>query len=95
MLLWQLLFEKIDVFAEERLSNIPAMKMNDREFDDSNVYGSMKGNAAELDRQVAIADGLFFCGISWMASASLATIIWKGRYICSGKIVEHTSDEDE
>jgi len=66
-------------FAEERLSNISAVKMNGREFDDSNAYGSMQDNAAELDTQVAIADGLFFGGIFWMTSASLAAIIWKGR----------------
>ena len=53
--------------------------MNDREFDHSNAYGSMQDNAAELDTQVAIADGLFFGGICWMASATLAAIIWKGR----------------
>ena len=34
--------------------------MNDREFDDSNAYGSMQDNAAKLDIQVAIADGNFF-----------------------------------
>ena len=61
------------------MSNISAVKMNDREFDHSNAYGSMQDNAAELDTQVAIADGLFFGGIFWMASASLAAIIWKGR----------------
>ena len=43
----------------------------------------MQDNAAELDTQVAIADGLFFCDIFWMTSASLAAIIWKGRIISS------------
>jgi len=93
--LWQLLFGKVDIFAEERLSNTSMVKMSDREFDDSNAYGSMQDNAAELDTQVANAGGLFFGGIFWMASASLAAIIWKGRYICRGKIVEHISGEDE
>ena len=59
------------------------VKMNDTEFDDWSAYGSMKDNAAELDTQVAIADGLFFGGIFWMTSASLAAIIWKGRIISS------------
>jgi len=77
------------------LSNISAVKMNDREFDDSNAYGSMQDNAAELDTQVANAGGNFFGGIFWMASVSLVAIIWKGRYICRGKIVEHISSEDE
>ena len=53
--------------------------MNDRQFDHSNAYVSMQDNAAELDTQVAIAGGLFFGGIFWMASASLAANIWKGR----------------
>jgi len=55
----------------------------------------MQDNPAELDTQVAIADGLFFRGIFWMTSASLAAIIWKGRYICRGKIVEHINGKDE
>ena len=79
MLLWQLLFGKVDIFADERLSNISMVKMNDREFDHSNAYCSMQDNAVELDTQVAIAGGLFFGSIFWMASASLATIVWKGR----------------
>ncbi len=37
MLLWQLLFGQVERFAAERLLNIAAVKMNDREFDDSNV----------------------------------------------------------
>ena len=41
------------------MSKISALKTNDREFDDWNAYGSMKDNAAELDIQVAIADGYF------------------------------------
>ena len=45
-------------FAEERLSKISAVKTNDREFDDWNVYGWIQDNAAELHTQVAIADGL-------------------------------------
>ena len=56
-------------------------KMNDTEFDDWSAYGSMKDNAAELDTQVAIADGLFFGYIFWMTSASLAAII---RICCVG-----------
>ena len=52
------------------MSKISAIKMNDREFDDWNAYGSIKDNAAELDSQVAIAD------IFWMTSASLIAIIW-------------------
>jgi len=56
-------------------------KMNDTEFDDLSAYGSMKDNAAELDTQVAIADGLFFGYIFWMTSASLAAII---RICCVG-----------
>ena len=55
--------------------------MNDREFDDSNAYGSMQHNPTELHTQVAIADGLFFGGIFWMTSASLAATIWRGREI--------------
>jgi len=50
--------------------------MNDTEFDGWNAYGSMKDNAAELDTQVAIADGLFFGDIVWMTSASSAANIW-------------------
>ena len=57
------------------MSKISALKTNDREFDDWNAYGSMKDNAAELDIQVAIADGLFFGDIFWMTSASLAAIL--------------------
>jgi len=37
----------------------------------------MKDNAAELDTQVAIADGLFFCGIFWMTSASWQLLFGK------------------
>ena len=47
MLLWQLLFGKVERFAEERLSNISMVKMNDREFDDSNSYGSMQEHAGK------------------------------------------------
>ena len=72
-------------FAEERLSKISAVKTNDREFDDWNVYGWIQDNAAELHTQVAIADGLFFGGIFWMTSASLTAIIWKGREILQRK----------
>ncbi len=58
------------------MPTISAVKTNDREFDDSNVCGSMKDNVAELDTQVVIADGLFFGDIFWMTSASFAAIIW-------------------
>ena len=51
------------------MPTISAVKTNDREFDDSNVCGSMKDNVAELDTQVVIADGLFFGDIFWMTSA--------------------------
>ena len=61
--------------------NTAVVKMNDTEFDDWNTYGSMKDNAAELDTQVAIADGFFFGDIFWMRSASLAAII---RICCVG-----------
>ncbi len=46
-------------FAKERLLKILVVKTNDRVFDDSNASGSMQDNAAELDTQVAIADGPF------------------------------------
>ena len=61
--------------------NISAVKMNDTEFDDWSAYGSMKDNAAELDTQVAIADGLFFGYIFWMTSASLVATISRGQEI--------------
>ena len=64
--------------------NISAVKMNDTEFDDWNTFGSIKDNAAELDTQVAIADGLFFDDIFWMSSASSAPIIWTCRVGSSG-----------
>ena len=61
--------------------NISAVKMNDTEFEDWNAFGSMKDNAAELDTQVAIADGLFFGYIFWMTSASLVATISRGQEI--------------
>ena len=58
-----------------------SVKMNDTEFDDWSAYGSMKDNAAELDTQVAIADGLFLAGIFWMTSAFYAATISRGQEI--------------
>ena len=59
------------------MSKISAVKTNDRDFNDWNVYGSMKDNAAELNTQVAIADGLFLGGIFWITSASWQLLFGK------------------
>ena len=66
--------------------------MNDREFDDWYAYERLRGGILYTGCYCRLT---FLVLIYWMTSASLAAIIWKGREICSEKIVELSSGEEE
>jgi len=66
-------------FAEERLNNIAAVKLCNREKDEAQKYGDMQAEIGKYDSQVSVADGLFMGGIFWFTSASLAAVVYSGR----------------